>query len=312
MYQFIVNPHSKSGKGYQIWLRIEKKLKQQNIEYQAYLTEHRGHARELAAMLTTPADETDREPRTLIILGGDGTLNEVVNGLTFLVPTTLGYIPTGSGNDFARSMHLPKRPGTVLKRLLKPKYHPFIDYGVVSFGKEELCHRRFAVSCGIGFDAEVCQDLFTSKAKEWMNRIHMGKLAYIVVGIKRIAMMKPCDGYVELDRTKRINLKKVAFISSHIQRYEGGGFMFAPDADSNDGMLDLCVIAGTNRLKVIPVLLASLFGRHTGMKGVHHYRCREAHIHMETPLWIHTDGETFEPQTDLTLTCMERRLRIIV
>lgn len=312
MYHFIINPHSKSGKAYQIWLRIEKKFHQQKIEFDAYLTDYPGHAKELATMLTTPADDDDQEPRTLIILGGDGTLNEVVNGLTFLVPITLGYIPTGSGNDFARSMRLSKKPDRVLKHLLNPKYHPYIDYGIVTYGTDAPIHRRFAVSCGIGYDASVCQEMLTSKLKEWFNTIHLGKLSYIAIGIQCIFKMKPCDGYIELDNAKRINLKKVAFISSHIQRYEGGGFMFAPTANSNDGMLDICVIANTNRLKVIPVLLAALFGKHVNMKGVQYLRCREAKIHMNRPLNMHTDGEVHEDQTDLTLSCVERRLRIIV
>jgi YegS/Rv2252/BmrU family lipid kinase len=312
MYHFIVNPHSKSGKGYQIWLRLEKRLKQKQITYTAHLTEYPGHAREISAALTTPSDEADKEERTLIIMGGDGTLNEAVDGLTFLVPTTIGYIPTGSGNDFARSMRLPKTPDQVLKRLLNPKYRPCIDYGVATFGKNNPIHRRFVVSCGIGWDADVCHNLFTTKIKGWMNRLHIGKLSYILIGIKQIARMKTCGGYLELDRSRRINLRRVAFISSHIQRYEGGGFLFAPNADANDGYLDLCVIASTNRLKIIPVLLASKFGKHCHMNGVHHYRCREAVIHMDKPRRVHTDGETFEPQTDLTLSCVERRLRVLV
>ena len=312
MYHFVINPHSKSGKAYQIWLKLQQKLKKKNIAFDAYLTERPGHAKELAAMLTTPKDETDTEGRTLIILGGDGTLNEVVNGLTFRVPTTLGYIPTGSGNDFARSMHLSKKPDQVLKHLLNPKYHPYIDYGIVTYGSSDLIHRRFAVSCGIGMDAEVCRDLLTSKVKAIFNKLHIGKLSYLIIGIKRVLLLKTCDGYIDLDQHKRVNLRKVAFISTHIQRYEGGGFLFAPAANANDGLLDICVIGNTNRLKVIPVLLASLFGKHVNMKGVQHFRCREASIHMNRPLCTHVDGEVLEMQTDLTLSCVERRLRIIV
>lgn len=312
MYHFIINPHSQSGKGYQIWLRLEKKLKQKNIEFTPHLTEYPGHARELSASLTTPSHDADKAERTLIVMGGDGTLNEVIDGLTFRVPAALGYIPTGSGNDFARSMRLPRRPGPALKHILNPKYLPYIDYGAASFGQTGLTHRRFAVSCGIGLDADICQALFTSRLKEWANRFHIGKLSYILVGIRQIARMKTCDGYLELDRSRRINLKRVAFISAHIQRYEGGGFLFAPQANANDGLLDLCVIASTNRLRILPVLLASKFGRHGSMRGVHHYRCREAFIHMETPRCVHTDGETFDLQSDLALSCFEHCLRIIL
>ncbi|MCI8513233.1 MAG: diacylglycerol kinase family lipid kinase [Lachnospiraceae bacterium] len=312
MYHFIINPHSQSGKGYPIWLRLEKKLKRKNIEYTPHLTRYPGHARELAAALTTPSCDADKEERILIIMGGDGTLNEVIDGLTFRVPATVGYIPTGSGNDFARSMRLPKRPGQALKHILNPKYLPYIDYGTASFGRSDLTHRRFAVSCGIGLDADICQALFTSKLKEWTNRFYIGKFSYILVGIRQIARMQTCSGYLELDRSRRINLKRIAFISSHIQRYEGGGFLFSPQANAGDGLLDLCVIASTNRLKILPVLLASKFGRHCNMRGVHHYRCKEAFIHMDKPRHVHTDGEIFSPQTDLTLSCFERCLRIIL
>lgn len=312
MYHFIINPHSQSGKGYQIWLRLEKKLKNKNIEYAPHLTEYPGHARELAASLTTPVHDADKNERALIVMGGDGTLNEVVDGLTFRVPVTLGYIPTGSGNDFARSMRLPKRPGSSLKHILNPKYLPYIDYGAVTCGQANPTHRRFAVSCGIGFDADICYDLHNSKIKEWSNRFHIGKLSYILIGLRQIVRMQTCSGYLELDRSRRINLKRIAFISSHVQRYEGGGFPFAPQANASDGLLDLCVIANTNRLKIIPVLLASKFGRHGRMRGVYHYRCKEAVIHMDRPRCVHTDGETIPPQTDLTLSCFERCLRVIL
>lgn len=85
MYYFIVNPNSRSGKGLEIWNRLKTKLEQKQIPYRAYLTEHTGHAAELAAEISSPRFK-DPEAKILVALGGDGTLNEVVNGLSLSHP----------------------------------------------------------------------------------------------------------------------------------------------------------------------------------------------------------------------------------
>ena len=101
MFYFIVNPRARSGQGINIWEKAEEILSAKNTEYEVYFTKYTGHARELAmqiSMLSLPC--------TLTVLGGDGTLNEVIDGLARrdFSHITLGYIPTGSGNDFARGL----------------------------------------------------------------------------------------------------------------------------------------------------------------------------------------------------------------
>ena len=100
MYNFIVNPNAKGGQGEKLWRRLEKRLAYLGIEYEAFLTTKAGDASVFAANLTKKC----REPRIIVIVGGDGIVNEVVDGLCFGGPVTLGYIPTGSGNDLARSL----------------------------------------------------------------------------------------------------------------------------------------------------------------------------------------------------------------
>ena len=105
MFYFIVNPHARSGQGMDIWKKAEEILAAQNTEYEVFFTKYTGHARELArqiAILSLPC--------ILTVLGGDGTLNEVIDGLASqgdFSHITLGYIPTGSGNDFARGLGIP-------------------------------------------------------------------------------------------------------------------------------------------------------------------------------------------------------------
>ena len=145
MYYFIINPHSRSGYGFKVWKRIEKLLKLECVEYRAFLTERPGQAAEYADQLTKGC----QEPRIIVVVGGDGTVNEVLDGLSFCNTITLGYIPTGSGNDLARSLRLPRSPRKCLKKVLRPKYHKLMDYGVVTYGDDVVKHRRFAVSAAL-------------------------------------------------------------------------------------------------------------------------------------------------------------------
>ncbi len=328
MYYFIINPHSRSGKGRKIWEQVKKQLDRSNIRcdrdqetegkrplspvpYEAFMTERPGHATELAAFLTSPS-HPDRDEKILVVLGGDGTLNEVINGISMSAPVTLGYIPSGSGNDFSRGMKLPKNPERALHRLLRSDRVRVIDYGILSYTAGRPAHRRFLVSSGIGYDAEVCQNLFFTRLKGFFNRLHMGKLVYLIIGIKRIVLCKSSDGCLTLDGVKKVNLKKIRFVSSHIQKYEGGGFRFAPKADPADGYLDLCVVSGVSRLRLTALLAASLVGKHGSFKGVRSYSCREASLHTEKPMTVHVDGEICGRQTDISLRCVEQKVRFLV
>lgn len=311
MYYFIINPHSRSGKGLGIWQQARKYLDRNNVPYEAYTTEYPGHATELAAFLTSPR-HPDAAPKTIVVLGGDGTLNEVLNGISMSASVTLGYIPSGSGNDFSRGMKLPGKPGKALERLLRSKRIRTVDYGILSYTDGRPAHRRFMVSSGAGYDADVCQNLFSTRLKKFFNWLHMGKLVYLIIGIKRIILCKSSDGCLVLDGVKKIKLKKIRFLSSHIHKCEGGGFRFAPKADPADGYLDLCVVSGVGKLKLTLILAASLVGKHGLCKGVRTYSCREASLHTEKPLVVHVDGEICGRQTDISLRCVEQKVRFLI
>ena len=104
-YDFIINPKARSGMGMKAWQKIESELKARHINYRVYLTKRRGHAAKTAAFITA-----DDKRHTIVVLGGDGTVNEVVNGIKRPDLITFGYIPIGSSNDFARGLKLPKDP----------------------------------------------------------------------------------------------------------------------------------------------------------------------------------------------------------
>ena len=308
MYYFIINPNSRSGNGYRVWRRVEKQLSMEGVEYAAFLTEHPGHAAEYADQLTRSC----KEPRIIVVVGGDGTVNEVLDGLCFCGTITLGYIPAGSGNDLARSLKLPKSPKKCLKKILHPKYHKLIDYGVMTYGDEVVRHRRFIVSAGIGIDAAVCHNLLYSKTRAVFNRAHATKLCYVLAGLKQLLLAKPTKGYILLDGSKKVEFNYIYFIAAQLHPSEGGGFRFAPKADYSDGKIDICIASHSSRIHMIPVLLKALFFRTSKNKGIRTYQCREVMIHTDRPLAVHADGESCLYQNDLEIRCIERKVRMIV
>ncbi len=307
MYYFIVNPNAGSGRGSKVWKKVEKQLNHQGVEYQALITEKTGDAREYASGLT----ERCREPRIIITVGGDGTMNEVLDGLAFGGPVTLGYIPAGSGNDLAKSLRLPRKPSRCLKRILNPRYHRLMDYGVMSYG-EPMEHRRFLVSAGMGMDGAVCRELADSRLKHTLNKVCMGKLGYAVVGIRQLLLACPVKGYLLLDRVQKVELNHIYFVSAHIHPFEGGGFKFAPSADPCDGRLTLCVVHHGAKVRLIPFLVSSIVGRQKKYRGVRCYNCQEVEIYVERPMPVHADGECCVCQRELQLRCIPGKVRMIV
>lgn len=308
MHYFIINPRSSSGNGGKIWKELEPVIQASDIRYQVLKTEYPGHAIKLAAEI--PEENTD-DSRIISVMGGDGSLNEVLNGSHLTENTIIGYIPSGSGNDFARGMHLPVVPDQALRHILNPKDVHTLDYGVVKYGEENRT-RRFLVSSGIGYDAAVCYRIESSKIKKLFNMIHLGKLAYFVLGVEQVFKCKMVSGTLTIDDKKTISLDNLAFMSCHNLPYQGGGWKFAPEAQPDDGFLDLCVVTAKNRWDFLLTLVCCLLGaRHVKRKRVHMIRCRKASLHLNQKLPTHTDGEVIGYYKDLEYQCHPDGLRAV-
>ncbi|MBQ9765507.1 MAG: diacylglycerol kinase family lipid kinase, partial [Lachnospiraceae bacterium] len=167
MIHFIVNAHARSGEAHNIWNNLEQILISKAIEYTVYYTEYPGHAIELANNISSLACEEN--PITLVIFGGDGSVNEVYNGITSNHKyITLGYIPTGSGNDYARGLSLPRNSEEALNLILSSTSTKLVEHGIVH---NDGNTRKFAVSCGIGYDADVTYRVANSSLKKKFNKL---------------------------------------------------------------------------------------------------------------------------------------------
>jgi len=308
MYYFIVNPNASRGLGEKIWRKLEKQLQRLGVEYRVMITEQQGDGRTFAQSLT----KGSREPQVLVAVGGDGTVNEILNGLSFDGVVTLGYIPAGARNDLARGLKLPGSWKRCLKKILSQKNHKMLDYGVLSYENDLPVHRRFMISCGIGMDAAICHRLMDLRERSRLRKLRLGRFAYVLLGFQQMLKANPVKGYILLDGTKKVEFNHIFFISTNIQPYEGGGFCFAPHADGRDGLMDVCVMHGASRWLILPILIDGCLRRTGRHRGLRRYSCRELIIHVDRPMPVHVDGESCYCQTDLQLSCIGKKVKISI
>lgn len=301
--QFIVNPASKTGRGIEIWREVENVLKGSEVDYEVHYTKKMGHATEITRKITSEPGE-----HMLVALGGDGTVNEVVNGIVRIKDTILGYIPTGSGNDLAGGLKLPTDPMTSMEHILENKAHLQVNVGVV---EADGLKRRFAVSCGLGWDAAIGHEVAVSKLKKLLNKVKLGKLCYVGIALKQIIAFQTSPVEVTIDGKEPMKFSKNFFNAVMNSPYEGGRIMMCPKASLSDDLLDICVVDNVSKLKLLLVLPLAYKGLHKYFKGVHIKRGARIHIKAQKPLPLHADGENLGYHKEATMYLEKERLRVI-
>ncbi len=301
MYHIIVNPAAQSGKGLKIWeQKVEPVLQQEGVEYRCYFSKEPGDLGRLAATVTEG---------NLVVIGGDGAINEVLQGMTHLKEVTLSCIPVGSGNDLVRALRIPTDPVKAARRILHTAQERPMDLGTVRYpdGQE----RHFIVSCGIGFDADVCEQVNRTRLKGALNLIGLGKLTYLGVAIRQIFCKHRADCMITIDGERMLHRDRLLFVAGMNHAYEGGGFKFAPYADDCDGVLDLCIVAHISIPKIFAALPTAILGKHFWFKGVDADYAHTFAVQVSEPLWVHTDGEVSRRTTSFSVQCRRGVLRFL-
>lgn len=323
MFYVLVNPASRSGKGAKLWADLEPVMKESKCEYKVIFSKKAGQFIEIVRDLSN--DVLGKNPDAMlniIALGGDGTIDEVLQGVSDFKRTRIGYVPTGSSNDLARDLGLPKNPAECLKNIINCKSPYYMDLGILTYDNTSgelsrqheasiMSKRFFDVSSGIGFDAAVCEEVLTAPMKSVLNKIGLGKLVYLTVAVKQIFSTKNISAKMILDDDKTISMKDFLFASFMIHRYEGGGFKFCPDADCTDGILDICSVSGLSPWAVIRALPKGMKGTHTKIKGIGIYKAKKIHIETSVPCWVHTDGEVTMKSDSITITCQKEMIQLL-
>ncbi|MBQ1547709.1 MAG: diacylglycerol kinase family lipid kinase [Lachnospiraceae bacterium] len=308
----IVNPTSRTGKTKEIWESIERELKAKEIPFVLHKTERRGHATEFAREISEEAAKEGKD-KTIFLIGGDGTANEVVNGITDFKYVRFGYVPTGSGNDLGRGLGIKREPREQMMHLLSSTDELKMDLGevIVSNGT----HRKFTISSGIGLDATVCKQALTSKLKSFLNFFGLGSATYGILTVYDLFSMKVATGIVSYERDgkhKEINEKKMIVTVAMNHPWEGGGVPMCPKASASDGLLSMLSISNIPRLKTFLTFPKLVSGKHEGVKGFKVFKSEVTTVRLDTPMVIHADGEYIGTENEVTFKVLPRLLRVII
>jgi diacylglycerol kinase (ATP) len=281
---FIINLQAKNGRCRKVWEQIEQQLAETGTLYKACFTEYSGHAVELTKSI---AQDEHGEEKTIVVVGGDGTLHEVVNGAAGNSKLTIGFIPGGSGNDFSRGFGIPQDPIAALKLILEEKPKTVVDTGRISGGSK--CH-YFINNMGVGFDAAISEAANHSKLKAKLNLLSLGSLAYAFIVIKKLFTYQCTDMWINIDEQEK-QFKQVWFVTLANQVYYGGGMKIAPNASATDGLLDVIVVHNLSRWKLLFVFISVFWGGHTEYKEVRMFKGKKVSIQTQKPVIVHADGE---------------------
>lgn len=311
MLHFIINRKSKTGNGKKVWLEVKEYLKEHDIPYVAHVTESQGHAKKIAKELSQLPDEIVR----IVVIGGDGTVNETVNGIQDFEKVRFGVIPSGSGNDFVRGLGLKGSPVDHLKRIVESKEDQVIDLGCVTRLKKEtnekLESRLFAISSGFGMDAMVGTRNNDSRIKKVLNKVGLGKLSYVLLTIYTLFSMETFSLKANFAGEEK-EWKKTIFIASMNCSAEGGGVQMAPRSSFRDGKISFCCIHGIPKFLCFFLLPLLVIGKHEGIKGIEMIDCEKCEMHTDLPAIVHTDGELFGEETDIEVSCKAAKLHIMM
>ena len=307
MYHFIVNLNSRTGKARKIWEELKQELDRRGVQYVLHETKYAGHAIEISRKLVKTAENTVK----IIVLGGDGTFNEVINGARDYEKIEIGYIPTGSGNDLARGLELSASPMENLVRILDSKEFIRMDLGCISWDDGES-KKFFAVSSGVGVDADVCRLALSSTLKKVLNKIGLGKLTYAILTLQSLFAMPTMNAHIVADGVDHGIYDKILFTAFMNHKCEGGGVPMAPIADAFDGKISMTMIHGLSKFAALGAFPSLLAGKHMTNKAYLGIDFKEADIVLKTPFVWHTDGEMCTYNTVMHIECLPAAIKLMV
>lgn len=311
--QLIVNNGAGTGKAHRVWMETRNLLERYQIRYTAHVTKYEGHATALASEISRMDGE---DPIYLIVVGGDGTLNEVLNGIADFDRVRLGLIPTGSGNDFGRNLKLPKDPKESLRQICrnikkdqKGEKLARIDLGQVRW---EGCEkpRIFGISAGLGMDALVCKKALHSRIKKILNRFHMGKLTYLILTVQSLFTMETGNVKVFTENEQYL-LPNMIFSAAMNMTTEGGGVPMAPGATPYDGKISLSSAAEIPKWKTFFLLPLLVAGKYEIIRGFSIRREKSFRLISDVPMVLHADGEYCGDVYKVEFRCLEKKLWLL-
>ena len=300
----IVNPVAGRGRGLHDWPQVSGLLHEAGITVDALFTERKFHATELAVYAI------NKGYRKLIIVGGDGTIHETVNGI-FLqnrVPTQdilIAVIAVGTGNDWIRMFGIPRNYPDAVRSIVEG--HSFMqDIGRMSYLESKVHQVRYMANVsGVGYDAEVCRGVNSFK-----ERGYKGRWLYMLSAFRETFRYKSKPARIYVDGELAF-AGKLFTASIGIGKYTGGGMSQTPYAVADDGLFDLTIIPKIHPIKFFRYFRVLYNDRIYDVPGARFFRGEKIYIHSEPSINLEVDGESLG-YSDFDFQIIEKAVRAIV
>jgi YegS/Rv2252/BmrU family lipid kinase len=280
-WKVIINPVSSGGRSGKLWPELEAILRQSGLVFCAELTERPWHAAEIARRAL---DEGFRE---FVVVGGDGTVHEAVNGLVVegaIDPAvSLSIVPGGTGSDLVRFLGVSRDPLKAAQAVAASAVRR-VDIGEIRCQRDGRPHTRYFVNvAGLGFDSEVC-----ARVNRMSKRLS-GTIPYLSSLVATLFSYRNKDVELEFDGhsiSGRVNSVVVCN-----GQYFGGGMWIGPRASADDGLLDVVLLKDLNTLEFLYNVPRVYKGTHLTHPKVESFRTTEIHVQARQRMFIQAEGE---------------------
>lgn len=273
MIYVLANRKRTSGKKQKALNAVKNVFDKNGLDYEIIFTEKRGDAKALTQKITS-----DGNKNVLVIMGGDGTLHDVINGFCDFENNSVAVIPVGTGNDFAECAKIPKDPGKAAGLVINGEARA-IDYIQLSSGLRSLN------AIGAGIDVDVLKRTYSGKSK--------GKSKYLKALISSLIHFKSCNFTVRYNGKEEKRFGLIAAIGNG--RQIGGGIKLFPEAKLDDGYLDLFIVDYLSKPKILGAFLKLMRGKVNKIKGATAVKVKSAEFIMDADNYtVQAEGELYD------------------
>ncbi len=272
MYHIIINSTSVAGKKASLVDDVKKVFDKAGRKYEIHMTEYHGHAKDIAEKITSAGKRCK-----IVAMGGDGTLHEVLNGITYPEKCSLGLIPVGTGNDFAAALNLPSDVVHAAQIIAFKQPYP-IDYIQLSGGVKSIN------AVGMGLDCDVLKRAYSGKSKGKMK--YLTAVIYCLMHFKSYKFISEIDG----DISEHYGLMTCLGNGRQI----GGGIKLFPDFSVNDGYMDVIMVDFISKSRAVKEFIKLMSGKLKASEKITLTKAKKVRVTREGDFTVQAEGELYQ------------------